>query len=30
MDINPLMVNEAGKGVVAVDFRFVLSQQSIK
>jgi hypothetical protein len=24
------MVNEAGKGVVAVDFRFVLSQQSIK
>jgi len=30
MDINPLMVNEAGKGVVAVDFRFVLKQQSIK
>jgi len=27
MDINPLMVHEAGKGAVAVDMRFVLREK---
>ncbi|MBC7261590.1 MAG: acetate--CoA ligase family protein, partial [Chloroflexi bacterium] len=27
MDINPLMVHEAGKGAVAVDMRFVLKEK---
>ncbi|HNT06523.1 MAG TPA: acetate--CoA ligase family protein, partial [Anaerolineae bacterium] len=26
MDINPLMVHEAGRGAVAVDMRFVLKE----
>jgi len=30
MDINPLMVHEAGKGAVAVDMRFVLKEKESK